>query len=66
MLDALELRTEYRKHHLVPRSGGAGAMEVLGYLLFRPIGTAEQLFLTDVPMEKPIVDMISSGQWEIK
>lgn len=66
ILDALGLRTEYLKHHFAPRSGGPGAMEIPGYLVFRPVGTAEQLFLTDLPMEKQIVDMISSGQWEIK
>lgn len=66
ILDALELRTEYRKHHLAPRSGGPGAMEVPGYLVFRPLGAAERLFLTDVPMEMQLKDLLSTGQWEIE
>jgi hypothetical protein len=66
ILEALEIRTEYRKYLFAPRSGGPGAVEIQGYLVIRREGTAERLFLTDSPMEKPLKDLISAGQWEIK
>jgi len=66
ILDALEIGADYRNYLFTPRSGAPGALEVPGYLVIRPDGTADRLFLTDVPVEKQLKDLVSGGQWEIK
>jgi hypothetical protein len=66
ILKALEVASEYRKSTLAPLSGGPGVVVVQGYLITRTGDTGERLLLTDIPMEKPIADMISAGQWDVK
>jgi hypothetical protein len=63
ILSALEIASEYRKAALVPHSGGPGAGEVSGFLIIR---TGERLFVTTMPVDKKVSDLIHAGEWDIQ
>lgn len=63
ILSALEIASEYRKYSLTPLSGGPGAVEVSGFLIIR---TGERLFVTTMPIDKKVSDLIHAGEWDIQ
>jgi hypothetical protein len=63
ILPALEIPSEYRKHTLAPLSGGSGAVVVSGFLIIR---AGERLFITAMPVDKKVSDLIQAGEWDIQ
>jgi hypothetical protein len=63
ILKAVEMQGEYGKHSLAPRSGGSGAVEVSGFLIMR---TGERLFITGMPVDGKVSDLIQAGEWDIQ
>lgn len=66
ILKAVEIPAEYRMYSLAPVSGGPGALEIQGYLVLREERAGERIFLTDMPVEKPVYDLIHTGEWDIQ
>ncbi len=63
ILKAVEMQGEYGKHSLAPLSGGSGAVEVSGFLIMR---TGERLFITGMPVDGKVSDLIQAGEWDIQ
>ena len=63
ILKAMEMQAEYGKHSLAPLSGGPGTVEVSGFLITR---TGERLFITGMPIDGKVSDLIQSGEWDIQ
>jgi len=63
ILKAMEMQAEYGKHSLAPLSGGPGAVEVSGFLITR---TGERLFITGMPIDGKVSDLIQAGEWDIQ
>lgn len=66
LLEALELKADYRKHMVVPGAGASGGFEVAGYLVAWPAEKYQQLFLTDGPLEKPLADLVDGGGFAVR
>lgn len=63
ILKALEMQAEYGKHSLAPLSGGSGAVEVSGFVIMR---SGERLFITGMPIDGKVSDLIQTGEWDIQ
>jgi hypothetical protein len=66
ILKALEVASEYRKYTLAPLSGGPGVVVVQGYLITRTGDAGARLFVTDMPIDKTVSDLIQAGEWDIQ
>lgn len=66
ILAALEIPSSYRKHTLVPASGGSGVLGVEGYLLKGRGANGEHLLLTVPFTDKALYGLIQAGEWDIQ